>query len=252
MKCDETLAFEMIDGNEVATLRTYGWNPPAISLGYNQNIEDIDVGRAERAGFEVVRRATGGRAILHAQELTYCVVMKTADASVSRMYEQISGALVAGISLLGLKVDIEKLQPHFPTLYRESSGAVCFSSSARHEIKVNGKKLVGSAQRRYDSKPAPSSSKSEEGPRVTVENVEVALQHGSILLGPAHKQLVEFLKISDAERALLRRDLDRLTTDIETELHRPISYDEAVNAIRTGFEQAWSITFERTEPEFTA
>jgi lipoate-protein ligase A len=233
MKYDEALAFELAKGGDGSTLRIYGWTPAAISLGHHQQLDDMDAIRAAQAGIDIVRRPTGGRAILHAEELTYCVVTKTRNTSITEVYEQISRALVAGIKLLGLTAEVEKHQPHFPSLYHESGGMICFSSSARHEIKVNGKKLVGSAQRRY----------------VANDNSEVVLQHGSILLGPAHKQLVDFLKISKTERAALRSELDRCTTDIQTELQRVVSYEEVEEVLRAGFEQALGISFERKQSE---
>jgi lipoate-protein ligase A len=236
MKYDESLAFELSEGGQSSTLHTYRWTPSAISLGHHQQLADLDTNLAAQAGIDVVRRPTGGRAILHAEELTYCVVMKTRNTSVTEIYEQISRALVSGIKLLGLSAEVEKHQPHFPSLYNESGGMVCFSSSARHEIKLDGRKLVGSAQRRYVAK----------------DNSEVVLQHGSILMGPAHRRIVEFLKISEDERTALRSELDRCTTDIQSELGRMVPVEEVVEALRAGFEQAWGISFERREPEFAA
>ena len=138
----------------------------------------------QSAGIDVVRRPTGGRAILHANELTYSVVMQVRGKNVLNVYEDISRALIVGLQELGASVAIEKSQPHFPSLYRSSSSVACFSSAGRYEIKYNGKKLVGSAQRRY----------------AVVNGEEVVLQHGSILLGSEHKQIVDYLNFPSEEQ----------------------------------------------------
>ena len=76
MEYDEALARTLMDGSGNPTIRVYGWQPYAISLGWNQSLDEIDVERTKSEGVDVVRRPTGGRAILHANELTYSVVMQ--------------------------------------------------------------------------------------------------------------------------------------------------------------------------------
>ena len=229
MEYDESLARELVDGVGNPTIRVYGWRPIAISLGRNQSIDEIDLNKTSVAGIDVVRRPTGGRAILHANELTYCVVMIAHGKNVLSLYEEISRALIAGLQELGAPVAIEKSQPHFPSLYQNSSATACFSSTGRYEIKCGGKKLVGSAQRRY----------------TVAGGEEVVLQHGSILLGSEHKQIVDFLRLpSNEERGALRRDLDEKTTELSTVLHRSVTFDETANAVFNGFRNAWSISLE--------
>ncbi len=228
MEFDEFLASRLIEGTGVPSVRVYGWNPPAISLGYNQNIDDIDMKKCENEGIDVVRRPTGGRAILHWNELTYSVVMNVENDSVAAVYEKISRALVAGINLLGIKVELEKSQPNFQNLYREPGSVPCFSSSARSEIQFNGKKLVGSAQRRY----------------AQTNGKEVVLQHGSILLGPEHKWLIDFLAEKDLQvLSKMKETLNAHTTDLKTILNREVSFDEAAALIKAGFETEWAIKF---------
>ncbi len=227
MEHDVALAQHLLDGSGCSTLRLYGWAPPAISLGWNQSADEVDAAAAAAAGIDVVRRPTGGRAILHANELTYSVVMRITGRNVLAVYDEISRALVAGLHLLGADVAIEKSQPHFPSLYRDASSVACFSSSARYEIKHRGRKLVGSAQRRY----------------AAADGSEIVLQHGSILLGPDHLRMVEFLRCSGAVRTRLTEELQTRTADLFAILGRPVAFTEAAEAVRTGFESSWNIRF---------
>ncbi len=228
MRYDERLAREVAEGSRPSTVRVFGWNPPAISLGWNQSLEDIDIEAAARDRIEVVRRPTGGRAILHSDELTYSVVMPAHGKSVSTVYREISRALVCGLRRLGVDAVFEKSQPHFPTLYQSPAGVACFSSSARYEIKVRGQKLVGSAQRRY-----------------FYSGREVVLQHGSILLGPDHLRIPDFLsQKSEERRMMLKQELAEKTTDLKTVLGLPIRFDDVADVVRKGFEESWRIVFE--------
>lgn len=226
MEYDETLARALMNGTGSPTIRVYGWNPAALSLGWNQSMDDIDLTKVSQAGVDVVRRPTGGRAILHSDELTYSVTMHACGRNVLMVYDEISRALVSGLQELGALVAIEKSQPYFPSLYRTISSGACFSSTGRYEIKFDGKKLVGSAQRRYSNG----------------TGNEIILQHGSILLGTDHKRIVEFLRLqSDEHRALLRRELDEKTTELSTVLHRKVSFEETAEAILFGFKNSWGI-----------
>jgi lipoyl(octanoyl) transferase len=226
MDYDIALARSLVDGSGNPTIRVYGWRPSALSLGWNQSMDEIDLEKASAAGIDVVRRPTGGRAILHSEELTYCVVMLVKEKNILAVYDDISRALVAGLQELGAPVVIEKSQPHFPSLYQTPSAVACFSSTGRYEIKCGGKKLVGSAQRRYASG----------------HGEEVVLQHGSILLGPDHRRMVEFLNLPSAEhRDGLRLELGEKATELSTVLERIVSFQETAEAILFGFQKVWSI-----------
>jgi lipoyl(octanoyl) transferase len=230
MEYDEALAQKLVNGEGQPTVRVYGWNPSAISLGWNQSMEEIDLAKTSAAGIDVVCRPTGGRAILHSNELTYSVTMRVKGKNILAVYDEISRALVAGLEHLGADVSIEKSQPHFPSLYKATSAVACFSSTGRYEIKWNGKKLVGSAQRRY----------------ATPDGEEVVLQHGSILLGSDHKRMVDFLRLpSESHRTALRDELDMKTTDLSAILQRPVSFEETVESLFYGFQTAWNIEAEQ-------
>jgi lipoate-protein ligase A len=227
MDYDSAIAQALVRGTGRPTIRVYCWQPYAISLGWNQSMEDVQTAKASAAGIDIVRRPTGGRAILHSEELTYSVVMRVKGKNILAVYDDVSRAIVTGLRELGVPAAIEKSQPHFPSLYRNASSASCFTSMGRYEIKCHDRKLVGSAQRRY----------------AVSEGEEVVLQHGSILLGTHHKKIVDFLQLSsDGQRESIRRELEEKTIELSTVLNRNVSPDETAEAILFGFKKAWSIT----------
>lgn len=231
MMYDERLARTLAPGTGI--VRVYGWNPFAVSLGWNQRNEEIDEQRCRADGFDVVRRPTGGRAILHAEEVTYCVVMPAEGAGVLSTYHEISRGLLAGLHRLGVAASFEKSQPHFPTLYRSASSSVCFTSSARYEVQYRGKKLIGSAQRRF----------------IGDGGKEVVLQHGSLLVGPAHRGIVRYLRVEDErQRESISRELNDRTTDLTAILDMPPAREHVVACLKDGFEEAWDIRFLPSEP----
>ncbi|MCL5020570.1 MAG: lipoate--protein ligase family protein, partial [Bacteroidetes bacterium] len=105
---------ERVSGfDSTPVLRFYRWRPYCISLGKNQSGSDIDVDMAKRDGIDVVKRPTGGKAVLHAEEFTYSVVMQTAGLSVQDTYNSISGALVEGLRTLGADLELAKSSADF-------------------------------------------------------------------------------------------------------------------------------------------
>lgn len=226
MALDEFLARQMAEREDDPTLRLFRWKPWAISLGYNQSPADLDAAACRRDGLDIVRRPTGGRAILHAEELTYSVVMRAGRRSVLGVYNDISAALVRGLGLYGVEVSLQKSQPSFPDLYRQASSVPCFTSSARYEIEWHGRKLVGSAQRRFG------------------EGGDVVLQHGSLLCGPAHRRLGDYLSVrEEGLRERVRRDLEEKTVDLAAITGRAVDLEHLAGCIRRGFELAWSVEF---------
>lgn len=212
---------EQVDAGEAPPmLRVYNWKPWCISLGRYQKIEEIDEAATAAAGYGIVRRPTGGRAILHAEELTYSVVMPSQDRGIMEVYRLISEALTAGLQQLVPEIDIAKSQPNFQKLYKEAGSIPCFSSSARYEIEFGGKKLVGSAQRRIGG---------------------AVLQHGSILIGEAHLALADCLAVSEEVREQLRQDMRAHTTTLQAILGRPVHRNEVRDALIEGFRRAWGV-----------
>ncbi|HEX9654964.1 MAG TPA: lipoate--protein ligase family protein [bacterium] len=228
MAVDEGLARSTSATNPV--LRLYRWQPFTISIGHHQDLAEIDVDRCRHAGVGVVRRPTGGRAIFHAHELTYSAIIPKAHPwftkSSLEVYNEISSALVTGLRLAGLPATIEKrpqADDEFAT-YRHQFA--CFASSARYEIHFQNKKLVGSAQRRFDS---------------------ALLQHGSLIIGRQHLDLVEFLTGRKNGQGLsVREQLQNKTTCIEAVLNRDVAYEEIALCVKSGFERYFKIGFEAT------
>jgi len=224
MEFDESLAFQLKNNYAAPVLRIYGWSPYAISLGFNQNIQDFDAFKLSEAGIDLIRRPTGGRAILHAHELTYSVVMQINDRGPRAIYHFVNECLLRGLQYMGIDAQLSSHDDNFRKLYKDKSSIPCFSSSAKSEIQFEGRKLVGSAQRRYGT---------------------VILQHGSLLLGPQHRRITEFLAphIQDA-REILEDDLNMRTTDAETILGRTVLFEEAADCIRHGFEERCDVIFD--------
>ena len=228
MDFDIDLAGKLQRQEIIPTLRVYGWKPWAISLGYNQSKSDINKEKCSHYGFDIVRRPTGGRAILHANELTYSVVMYADGKSVTEVYSEISKSLVSALQKICPAVSYENSQPNFQALYKKQESIPCFSASARYEVQVNGRKLVGSAQRRYASENLP----------------DVVLQHGSILLGTEHKLLADVLHLeNNSVKDKIMEDIELKTIDLSTAAGRVVSFNEAAEVIRSGFEETMNVRF---------
>ncbi len=152
MATDEALldAYLSPQGRDAApTLRLYGWNPATLSLGKGQAAEGShDPAYLAAQGLGLVRRPTGGQAVLHERERTYCVVGRLDrppfDGGVLATYASISDALRWGIESLGIETSAEPQRPkRLP-----DRGPVCFNVASSHELLHRGRKLIGSAQMR--------------------------------------------------------------------------------------------------------
>lgn len=207
MQLDEWLARAWFPETQEPVFRVYGWSPYTLSLGFHQSVNDVDVETVHREEYELVRRPTGGRAVFHAEEITYSVVLDATRQSVNDVYERISRALVSGLKNAGYNVEFAGTRQNFSEHYKKTSSISCFTASSEYEIQLEGRKLVGSAQRRY----------TREDGGVT------ALQHGSILTGPQHLQLVDFLNIDDEAKRRLKDIMRRKSTDLLE--HKSVHFD---------------------------
>ena len=148
MAVDEAILQNIGRGDSPATLRLYAWNPACLSLGHAQPFADVDPARLKERGWEVVRRATGGRAILHTDELTYSVTGSAEEplltGGVLESYNRIAQALLLAVRNLELNVEMKEGRENDHAL----PNPVCFEVPSTYEITVNGKKLIGSAQAR--------------------------------------------------------------------------------------------------------
>jgi lipoate-protein ligase A len=216
--------------SEEAYFRIYRWKPYCISLGANQSFNDIDLEKTKQDGIDVVKRPTGGRAILHAEELTYSVILPlNYKYSPREVYMKISAALMRGLEIYNpilAKSELENIQPDFPKLLEEPAGVLCFASTAKNEVKFNGKKLIGSAQRKLNN---------------------VILQHGSILCGTFHQKLTNYIKADDQTCLTLTSELNNKTTELETILNKKTDYEKLKTCLKIGFELDWKMRFSISE-----
>ena len=209
----------------IPILRIYGWRPYCISLGRNQNESDIDVERARRDGIDIVKRPTGGKAVLHAEELTYSVVMQTGGLSVRESYNRISAALVSGLRKLGAELELSQSSADFQKLFRDPRAIPCFSTSAVFEVEYKGRKLVGSAQHRFG---------------------DILLQHGSILMGEFHKRIVDYLNVDESVREKTTTDLDSHTVTLGEILGVAAHREDMIAALKDGFSETFGAGFSDT------
>ncbi len=203
MKKDTELLAAHHPGND-PVLRLYRWKPAAVTIGYNQDFNNFNQEAISSCGFGLVKRPTGGRAIFHADELTYSLTGTSPGTlfgnSLHESYMKINEALVLFLKRLGLEPEISGGESR-----NDMKSLVCFKSAGKHEIRVGGRKLVGSAQRRTRG---------------------VFLQHGSILVGPGHLQLPDFLLPDSKGIGMSRQELAALTTDLQQELNISVSEDQ--------------------------
>jgi lipoate-protein ligase A len=164
MALDVALLHAVDRGDSAPAIRLYGWSPPCLSLGRHQPVSAVDLDFCRRHGILVVRRPTGGRAVLHHLELTYSLVAPLDGAILPRRvqetYRRICGALVAGLAAAGVAAGLTP-DTGGGDLPAPTSAVPCFKAPAGGEVVVGGRKLVGSAMRVHGGS---------------------VLQHGSILL----------------------------------------------------------------------
>ena len=149
MAVDCAIAEAVARGLQPPTLRLYGWSPFCLSLGYGQRVREADTEALCERGWDMVRRPTGGKAILHGDELTYSLSLpldhSLAGGDVVESYRRISVGLLRGLECL----DVEAAAEHQGAgLRRLDAGPVCFEIPSHYEISVGGRKLIGSAQLR--------------------------------------------------------------------------------------------------------
>jgi lipoate-protein ligase A len=164
MAVDEALAEAVDTGASPPVLRLYRWAPPCLSLGFAQPYAAADAAFCAAHAIDVVRRPTGGRAVLHHLELTYAVCAPLGRPPFSRdlqaAYQAICGALVAGLRRLGVAAELSGAPAG--GMIKPTAAIPCFIGPAAGEVVVGERKLIGSAMRR------------------TGDSI---LQHGSILEG---------------------------------------------------------------------
>ncbi len=228
MAIDEAILTAVAEGEAPPTLRFFAWHPPCLSIGYNQSMRaKVDMTRCRQMGVDVVRRPTGGRAILHTDELTYSIVAPQGEPRVAggvvESYRRLSTGLVRGLRLLGVNVT----QAEAGHGQAADISAACFDAPSAYEVTAGGKKLVGSAQ---------------------VRRRGAVLQHGSLPLQGDITRIFDYLVVpSEERRQELRRELQARATSLELVLGRVVPFAQAVEALVRGFSEELNLHLEPGE-----
>lgn len=191
------------------TLRFFTWKPRAVSLGYFQSVEqeiNLDNLKKIKPKTELVRRITGGGAVLHDKELTYSIILSEEDVpkNIQESYKVICGAIIEG-----LKKFNKNLNPEFREI---------------NDILLNGKKVSGNAQTRRNT---------------------VILQHGTILLDVDVKTMFSILKVPDEKlKDKIIKSVEERVTSLKKELNgEEIEIKKLSESLVKGFEEVFNVSF---------
>ncbi|MCI0578843.1 MAG: lipoate--protein ligase family protein [Chloroflexi bacterium] len=226
MAVDEAILEAVAAGDSPPTLRFYGWQPACLSLGYEQEWDLADLDRCQELGWDVVRRPTGGRAILHGDELTYSLCTLLDDPRVRGelhdSYEKLSAGLVRGLNLLGLEP--ARARPYYED--RGLPGPAAFDGpyAEEHAITLGQRRLMTSVQLRRDG---------------------AVLQQGSLpLVGDITRIAEAFYFDLPGQRTAMVNRLGYRATTLELVLARVVSFEEAAGSLRQGFAEALNLALE--------
>ncbi|MGC8658581.1 MAG: lipoate--protein ligase family protein [Desulfomonilaceae bacterium] len=220
MAIDQALLKLVAEGKSPPTLRLYQWNPPAVSLGYFQRKRGPNLAACERLALDVVRRPSGGRAVLHLGDLTYAIIAGAKNGipfDADGAYRLISRGLVIGLNALGVTAD------SYDGNHDASLPTICFMRPASGEIVWQGKKFVGNAQ---------------------AWSGQTLLQHGSIAIDPQVDHLTELFRPEGYPEDKFRRVIASKVTCINEIMGRSVSPDLVGEAITNGMARELEVTFE--------
>ncbi len=217
MATDEAISLAFSEGKAPETLRLYTWEKPSFSMGAFQTLEENWIASLEAQKIDIVRRMTGGRGLLHEHELTYSVVASSKNplflGGIKGTFQSIGRGLLAGLEEMGvaamLHAPARKPSP-------EEKKALCFDAVSWYEITAQGKKLIGSAQRRWKMH---------------------FLQQGSLII----KQSEWIKNQSEAFPAKLISENQITLAEL---MASPPNLETLIQAIKTGFEKTLDLSFE--------
>lgn len=225
MATDHAL-LESLSADDAPILRFYQWQPPCLSLGYFQNEKEINQQKCSELAIDLVRRPTGGRAVLHKDELTYAVIMPQnyLESNLLKTYRVLSTALVKGLSYLNVNSEISAEKRRIG-----GDSLACFDAPGSSEIMVEGRKFIGSAQTRRGNN---------------------CLQHGSIPIYNNNSLLAQLLYNDEIAQKRLVKILDQKAialTDLtgikaRYQDHQQLVND-LINALIKGFQQQLALNF---------
>lgn len=192
------------------TIRFYGWNPPCVSLGRNQSANNINIQFCKKNGIDIVKRATGGRGLLHDDEVTYSFVCPTdflnSGESVITSYKEISAAIIEGFKNIDINLELGGKKKI------EASHDYCMLLSTGADLSYNGTKLIGSAQFRKQG---------------------YILQHGSILFS-YNPEIIE---------KIFNEKTDKNSITCINEINKELTRKDIVNSMIKGFKDYFSIFY---------
>lgn len=220
MALDRAVLASVSDGTSPPTLRLYRWEVPTVTLGHFQPLEQVDLDACSRRGFDVARRPTGGRGVLHDDELTYSVVAGVADGvprGTAASYRHLSAALAEAYRALGVPAELTARQRG-----RKGAGA-CYLHATQADLSLGASKLSGSAQ---------------------VWTGDTVLQHGSFVISRDVAAEAEVFGLPAAGAD----DLARHTATLEGALGRRPSVEEIATAVVAAFERTLGIALEPGTP----
>ncbi|HAJ32677.1 MAG TPA: octanoyltransferase [Candidatus Atribacteria bacterium] len=234
MAIDEAIMIAHREGLVPPTIRFYQWSPPAVSLGYFQDLEkEIDIDVCKNLGIDIVRRPTGGKAVLHDKELTYSFIIKEnhplVNNSILETYKKISGGIIRGLFYLGIIAELVPLREKLKSdsLHKRKKSeirhsdfkSICFSVPSQYEVQVDGKKIVGSAQ---------------------VRKGGIVLQHGSLLIELEKDKLFSVFNLPSAQiRERLKTRFK--ATSLREILKKKINFSELSEILPRGFEEEFGV-----------
>ncbi len=229
MALDEAIKECVADHRSLPTLRLYSWAPPCLSLGYAQSYRDIDLDRLNQRGWHLVRRPTGGKAILHCNELTYSISAPLDEPRVAgtvlESYCRLSRGLIRALALLNIHAHADS---EYPQHDKMQIGPVCFEIPSNYEITVNGKKVIGSAQARRGNG---------------------LLQHGSLPLVGNIALIVEALVFeTETERQVVARKIHQRAGNLSAILGYEPKIIAVEDALIEGFSQELALDLIEAQP----
>jgi lipoate-protein ligase A len=213
MAADEAILDAHLAEEVPPTLRVYGWNPAAISVGYAQKISEDERQSIKNAELALVRRPTGGRAVLHLGDLTYSFVGTSTGGSkdgflstnIAGAYKQICAGLIEAMKEFGIALTLGASNSDYRSNYD------CFRATTNADLQYDGKKIIGSAQLRRK---------------------HAVLQHGSILLNQEQNKMAQIFGEPENDRIRHANLFDILSTAPTMEALQ--------SAMQIGFQKAFA------------
>jgi lipoate-protein ligase A len=204
MAVDQAILVANSEGKVPPTVRFYGWDPAAISIGYFQSlVEEVDIEACERFGVDYVRRITGGGAVFHEKELTYSIVVPESHPEIPKnimqSYGRICGAVMKGLHHMGIESDYAPI----------------------NDIVTGGRKISGNAQTR---------------------KLGTVLQHGTVLMDVDVDTMFSLLKVpTEKIKDKLIADVKQRVTSLKHILGKEIRFNEVARAMKIGFEEEFHV-----------